>query len=41
LAKTNKTALVAARTCYLIAAENALAISKLYQDESNETKLML
>lgn len=41
LAKTNKTALVAARRCYIIAAENALAISKLYNDENNETKLRM
>ena len=41
LAKTNKTALVAARRCYIIAAENALGISKLYNDENNETKLRM
>lgn len=41
MAKTNKTALVAARQCYIIAAENALAISKLFNDENNETKLRL
>jgi len=41
LAKTNKTALVASRRCYVIAAENALAISKLYKDDNNETKLRM
>lgn len=41
LARQNKTALVAARQCYIIAAENALAISKLFNDENNETKMRL
>ena len=38
LAKENKTALVASRKCYVIAAENAMSIAGLYNDDQNETK---
>lgn len=41
LAKENKTALCAARKCYIIAAENAMAIQNLYKDDTNETKILL
>lgn len=41
LAKENKTALCAARKCYIIAAENAMAICNLYNDDANETKIQL
>ena len=38
LEKENKTALVASRKCYVIAAENAMSIAGLYNDDQNETK---
>ena len=41
LAKENKPALTAARKCYIIAAENAMAIQALFNDDSNETKKLM
>ncbi len=41
LAKSYKPALAAARACYMIAAENAIAIQALFQDDQHPIKLDL
>ena len=38
LSLTDKRCLGAAKRCYVIAAENALQITKLYPDETNSTR---
>jgi len=41
LAKQDKRILTAAKKCYIIAAENAIQISKLFKDENNQKKVEL
>jgi ABC-type uncharacterized transport system ATPase component len=41
MAREMKPALMAARKCYVIAAENAQAICQLFQNQENETKTFL
>ena len=39
LSKANKMILGATKKCYVFAAENALAISKLFNDETNQIRI--
>ena len=39
MSKTDKRILGATKRAYVFAAENALAISKLYKDETNATRI--
>jgi len=39
LSRQDKRCLGAAKRCYVIAAENAIAIQKLFKDETNETRM--
>ena len=41
LAKTDKRSLTAAKKCYVIAAENAIQISRLFKDDENPVKQKL
>ena len=41
LSKQDKRCLGAAKRCYVIAAENAIQITKVYKDESNETRMQM
>ena len=41
LSMQDKRCLGAAKRCYVIAAENAIAITKLFPDETNETRMQM